>query len=153
MYLLSSESANAARIHELSLPVSPDWTPAAQLSALNFAIRAVCALVVGAERGGVAYVKEELTRRYEQLKSDPLVKCQFDASPVLRAEHCIDERTALTHEAISELSAMASRLASLFAKLPAGVRELVLLDWVEQRILWTVKAAQVPSYLRNCLPD
>jgi hypothetical protein len=130
--------------------VSPDWTPAAQLSALNFAIRKVCSLVLGAD---VAFVREQLVRRYEQLRSDPLVKCQFDAAPVLSAEHCIDERTALTKEAISELSAVASRLASLFAKLPAGVRELVLLDWVEQRILWTVRSAQVLSYLRNCLPD
>jgi hypothetical protein len=152
MYLLSSESAGASRIHEMPLPVSPDWTPAAQLSGLNFAVRRVCALVLGAERG-VAFVRAELTRRYEQLKSDPLVKCQFDAAPVLSAEHCIDEKTALTREAISELAAVASRVASLFAKLPAGVRELVLLDWAEQRILWTVRAAQVPSYLQNCFAE
>ncbi len=134
--------------------MSPDWTPAAQLSGLNFVVRRVCELVLGRERG-LAVVREELQRRYEQLRSDPLVRCRFGASSFVGDEfvfaHCLDVRTALTREAAAELAAVASRLASLFEKLPTGVRELVLLDWAEQRVLWTVASGRVPHYLQHCL--
>jgi hypothetical protein len=115
----------------------------------------VCELVLGRDRG-TEYVRKELTERYEQLRSDRLVRCRLDGSDraegdEFAAAYCANVRTALTREAAAELTAAASRLKSLFEKLPRGVRELVLLDWAEQRVLWTVKSELVPAYLRHCM--
>jgi hypothetical protein len=149
MYLPSKEMSNAVKINEFDFGISNDWLDVVQLSAVHHILRNVVARVFDLKK-----FSKRLEARFELSFQDtetlscetPLTKGALDED--FSAYYC----TSLSLDKVSkmELSIVVDRLVGLFEKLPVGTREILLMDWVETRILWAVEPALITKYLRNC---
>ena len=158
MYLPSVERADAQRLERLSpqMVISPDWLDVVQLAALNYIVRSVTEQVYD---GGAKVLAHRLWDRFAMLRNnnDGAANCDaaalagFAADDDFRNLYCLANGLSLEDSFKSAIDVNILRTVDIFKGIPVGTRELLLLDWVEYRILMAVPSHQIPKYLYNCL--
>ena len=158
VYLPSKERKIAQELHAFHLPIDSDWLDVVQLAALNYVIHKVVSKVYHPKT--VQDFAKVLIRRFTMLPGDrKAAQCDPAVANVeldsdFKSYYCVSGvggEPSLENSRKSHIELAIVRLVNMFNRIQPGVRELLLVDWVELRILMGVQSKFVAKYVANCL--